>query len=321
VRRLIGWYLNGAVAAEDRVMPQRGMRQRLFPDVRVDPTHPASADPPAWLWAERSALRDVVLLAHQRGDAATVIRLCVVLWSLYEPTKSFDDLLATHRLALRDARAVGHRAARALIMVQLSFAHLHLGQPEHAVVLAEGAVAQAQAAADVAMLATALESAGLAALASGRPERATALLARNLSIAQQIGDPRRIALACLHLAKAVDAVEALRLLARALRLFRELPELEERNVAKVLTWQGRALDALGDLDGARTHLTEALELFGSTNRVFDTAQVLDDLGGLAARAGDTATARQHYRSALKLYEENGFLADAVVCQQRLADLT
>lgn len=319
--RLIQWYLAGAVAAASVLMPQRVMRQHLFPDLTVDATHPALRDPEEWLEAERSALRDVVLLAHRRGDAPAVIRLCVALWSLYEPKKYVDDVLATHVPALRDARRVGHGSARALLMVQMSFVHLYSGQPELALVLAEGAVAQARAAGDRAVEATAVESAGVAALAVGFRDRAITLLELNLAMAREIDDDRRIALACLHLAKATDPARALGLLDEAMRVFQSLPVVEEWNVAKVLAGQGRALRAMGELATARLRLTDSLARFEKTGRVFDTAQVLDDLGDLAIRAGDQARATEHYRQALKLYEEHGFFVYAMLSQERLAALS
>ena len=321
IHRLVRWYLDGAVVAESRLMSQRGMRQHLFPDLAVDTTHPALADPHGWMEDERSALRDMVLLAHRGGDAVSVIRLCVVLWSLYEPGKYVDDLLATHGPALRDARRIGQRSVRALLMVQMSFAYLNSGQAERALVLAEGALAQAKAAADTIVVATAAESAGLAALAVGDRSRAVELLELNLAIAQEIGDPRRIALACLHLAKATPPPRALDLLDKAMRLFHSLPELEAWNVAKVLTWQGRSLHAMGDLVTANQRLTDALAMFEKTKRPFDIAHVLDDLGDLAVSAGDIDGARRLYRQALKVYEEGGFVVCAVASQTRLAALS
>lgn len=320
IERLVRWYLTGAVAAESHLMRQRGMREHLFPELTVDVTHPANAHPKTWMETERSALRDVVLLAHRNGDAESVIRLCVVLWSLYEPGKYFDDLLATYGPALRDARRLGHRSARALLMVQMSFAYLQSGQPERALVSAEGALAQARAARDPVIEATAVENAGLAALAVGHRDRALTLLELNLALAREIDDPRRIALACLHLAKAAEFHRALELLAQALELFRSLPVVEEWNVAKVRTWQGRRLHAAGELDVARLRLIEALELFERTRRPFDVAQVLDELGDLAADLGDRTRATDHYRRALTIYDERGFFVHAIQTRDKMAAL-
>jgi len=165
------------------------------------------------------------------------------------------------------------------------------------------------------------EAAGLAALAVGYRDRAVALLELNLALARAIDDPRRIALACLHLAKATGSRRALDLLDEAMGLFQALPVLEEWNVAKVRTWQGRWLRAVGELDAARLRLTDALALFERTHRAFDAAEVLDELGDLAVQLGDTAQAADRYRQALTIYEERGFFVHAVHTRDKLAALS
>jgi tetratricopeptide (TPR) repeat protein len=161
--------------------------------------------------------------------------------------------------------------------------------------------------------ATALETAGLAALAVGRPDRAAVLLERNLVAAQSIGEQRRIALACLHLAKAVGRQRAVELLDRAITLFRGLRTPDEVNVAKATQWRGRTS---GDVES----LAGALALFERLDRSFDAAQVLEDLGAVQMRAGDPAAALDYYRRARENYERQGFLSHAVLTQQRLTEL-
>jgi hypothetical protein len=95
--RIIAWYLRGAVTADAALMPTRPWRARLFPSLRVDPEHPAVSEPARWLRTERANLRATVTSGYRLGDLDTVMRLCLVLWSLYEPGKFADDLLATQR--------------------------------------------------------------------------------------------------------------------------------------------------------------------------------------------------------------------------------
>jgi hypothetical protein len=78
---------------------------------------------------------------------------------------------------------------------------------------------------------------------------------------------------------------------------------------------------MGDFAAARQRLTDALAMFEKTDRPFDIAHVLDDLGDLAVGVGDTDGARRLYQQALKIYEEGGFFVCAVANQTRLAALS
>lgn len=312
--RVVAWYVAGAVAADNNVMPQRVWRGRLFPDLVVDTAHAGATDSRAWLEAERVNLRAVVSAAFELGDLDAVIRLCVVLWSLYEPGKFYDDLLETNALGVRAAEHVGADLVRAVLLTQMGFAHLHRGEPNTALTTCLAAVEIARRAGDIDAEATALEAAGLAELDRGDVVRARELLRGNLEMADRIGDPRRTALARFHLAKAEPAGEALRLLGRALEGFRALPTPEPRNLAKIMTWEGRKHTEAGSAAAARECLDRALAITTEQNWPFDQAQVLDALG-------DLHQARDYYDRALAIYDQFGFIVAAAKTRQRLAGLT
>jgi tetratricopeptide (TPR) repeat protein len=312
--RVVAWYLAGAVAADHNVMPQRVWRSRLFPDLMVDTAHPGATDSRVWLEAERVNLRAVVSTAFELGDLDAAIRLCVVLWSLYEPGKFYDDLLETHALGVRAAEHLGADLARAVLLTQMGFAHLHRGEPDTALATCLVAVEAARRAGDTDAEATALEAAGLAELDQGDAVRARELLRRNLEMAGRIGDPRRTALARFHLAKTEPANEALRLLDQALEGFRALPTPEPRNLAKIMTWQGRKHTQAGSTAEARECLDRALAITIEQSWPFDQAQVLDALG-------DLGRARDYYDRALAIYDQFGYVVAAARTRQRLAGLT
>ncbi len=315
--RLIDWYVRGAVTAEAAVMGQRVWRRRLFPDVRPRSGHTAEADPRGWLERERANLRAVVTASYEDGALEAVVVLCLVLWALYEPGKYYDDLLATNELGVRAAEHLGADVVRAVLMTQMGFAHLHLGDADAAVAGCVAAIEIARRAGDVEAEATALECAGLARLARDDVDEARGVLRRNLELAESVGDPRRIALARFHLAKAEPPEEAVVLLDRALAGFRGLAAPEPRNFAKIMTWQGRKLGESGLTAQARERLEQARAITGEQNWPFDHAQVLDAFGDL--ETGDAA--KEFYEQAIALYTEHGFVNAMTRTAQRLAALS
>jgi tetratricopeptide (TPR) repeat protein len=313
-RRLADWYVTGAVTAEAAVMGQRVWRRKLFPDVRPSAGHTAEADPRGWLERERANLRAVTTASYEDGALDAVVVLSLVLWALYEPGKYYDDLLATNELGVRAAEHLAVDVVRAVLLTQMGFAHLHLGDTDAAITRCSSAVDLARRIGDVEAEATALECAGLARLARGESDEARAVLRRNLELAESVGDPRRLALARFHLAKAEPPEAAVVLLDRALAGFRGLATPEPRNIAKIMLWQGRKLGKSGSTERARELLEQARAITAEQNWPFDHAQVLDALGDL--ESGDAAKAC--YEQAIALYAEHGFVTAMATTAQRLA---
>lgn len=311
-RSMLKWYVTGAVTAATGLLPPRSWRAGFLPESLVDGAHPASANPGAWLRAERVNLRAAVSVAFELGDLESVLRLCVSQWWLFLAEKYADDLLATHALGLRAAEHLRSDQLKALLLVQQGFAYRSLGRFQDAVDSCTAAIRLAEAVGGVELVATALEGAGLAAFDGGDFAQAASWLRRNLELAETTRDPRRIALACLHGAKPEPSEQALVLLERAYEGFRSLPVPEPQNVAKVLLWQGRKLGTEG---GPR--LREALALATEHKLQADRAEILEALAQLET---DRAVAAELYHEALTIYEERGLLHSALATRQRLAEL-
>lgn len=318
LRRLLAWYLAGAVAADSVVLPGRPWRRRFFPDLTVDRMHPGFGKAKEWLETERPMLRDLVAAAHRLGEAATVVRFCVVLWSLYETGGYPDDLLVTNRLGVIDAERLSDDRARVLLLVQMSYGHRRRGEFRRGLEVADEALALALTLDDPEMEALGLETTGRAALDMDDRAGAVELLRRNLALAERLGDDRRIGVALLHLAVASRPDEAVALLDRAIELFRRPNVADERNAAKCRYYQGRALAAAGRPLLARERLTEALEWFRANELAVDAALALDSLGDVAE---SPAAAAGCYREAIGTFAEKGLLTNEVATGRKLADLT
>ncbi|UKD51038.1 hypothetical protein L3Q65_24225 [Amycolatopsis sp. FU40] len=138
-------------------MPQRGWWRRLFPELAVAAVHRDRASAWGWLNAERDNLRAVVELAARLEDDLAACRLVVALWSVYEPGKLFDDLIATTEAALQAARRLALPAVESLLLSQLTFPYHQRGQADEAYGIAVSALEAARRCGDPELQATAIE--------------------------------------------------------------------------------------------------------------------------------------------------------------------
>jgi hypothetical protein len=250
---------------------------------------------PAWLDVERDNIRAALEHAFATGEGDLVATWCVLLWPYYEHGKHTADLLATHQLGAH----TDNRALRSLLLSRIGFGHLVNGDLDKAIAAAEQAV---DLATDARLSATALEALGLALLAAEQNDHARTALRRNLDLARELAEPRRVALACLHNAKVETPDRALSLLAEAAPIFAADPV----NRAKTDLWRGRKLTEQRDFDAARTALDTALAELTTLRRPFDRAEVLAALGDLNLATGHTDQARDEYAQARAVFEEWGF---------------
>ncbi|HEY4021350.1 MAG TPA: tetratricopeptide repeat protein, partial [Pseudonocardiaceae bacterium] len=244
-----------------------------------------------WLDTERGNIRAALEHAFAAGERELVATWCVLLWPYYEHGKHAADLLTTHQLGIHTA----NEALRSLLLTRIGFGHLFNGDPDLAIAACEQAV---RLAADPTLEATALEGLGLALLSADQDSRALPVLRRNLDLARQLAEPRRIALACLHDAKVEPPDLALPLLAEAAPSFADDPV----NLAKTSLWRGRKLLEQGNFDQAREALNAALR----TRRPFDRAEALAARGDLNAATGRPEAAHEDYAQARAVFEEWGF---------------
>ncbi|HEY2701852.1 MAG TPA: tetratricopeptide repeat protein [Pseudonocardiaceae bacterium] len=245
---------------------------------------------PDWLDVERDNIRAALEHAFVSGERELVATWCVLLWPYYEHGKHTADLLATHELGVHTE----NRALRSLLRTRIGFGHLFNGDLDQAIAACEQAL---ELATDQRLTATALEGLGLALLAADQDDRARPVLRRNLDLARDLAEPRRLALACLHDAKVEPPKVALALLAEAAPIFATDPV----NLAKTNLWRGRKLAEQGDVKSAREALDTALAELTALRRPFDRAEVLVALGDL-----HTESAADHYAQARAVFEEWGF---------------
>ncbi|MGC7094396.1 NB-ARC domain-containing protein [Amycolatopsis lurida] len=316
--RLLRHWFDGTVAADELIAPARPWRRRFLPERRLVVRHTDREAALWWLHRERANVRAAVEYAYSVGEDELVARWCVVLWPFYESGKFIDELLATHQLGRAAAERLGDAALGSLLATQAGFAHYLRREVDEAIIAFDSAVELARETDDRELEATAVEGLGLALHTAGRDADAQEQLSRNLDLATAIAVPRRIALARMHLAKALPPDSALPLLDQAGSYFQA--HKETVNAAKTETWQGIKHLEAGALGDAERALTHALAVMTEARRRFDEAVAIEALGDVAARAGQPAPARERYTEALTIFEDLRFAINSDAVRAKLTAL-
>ncbi|WP_431875320.1 hypothetical protein [Amycolatopsis sacchari] len=294
LRGFVQHYLTRTVAAAALLMPDRVWHRALLPRVTASGTASSAEQ---WLDVEGQNVRAAVEAASRLGLLDEVCRFAVALWPYYERGGHTQDMVAVNELGLRAAEARGDDLCRAVLGFQLGFAHLQREDTDRAMAVLREAQDAARRAGSLEAEATAVESLALAHLARGDAE-ALGLLRHNVELAAATADPRRLALARLHLAKAVPPAEALPLLDQAAEGLRA----EEYNLAKIDLWRGRKLREAGLL----TEAAQALDRVGAGHR--ERGEALVEQAELALALGETERAAEKLREAEELFRRHGLTA-------------
>lgn len=295
--RFAEFYVHRALVAGHAVRPNRGWLEKLWPGFQPEPLDVEEAR--KWLAAERANLRAVAKDLHQAG-AEQLCQLAVALWPFQEQGKHVDDMdvINGHAADLADHR--GLTFAAGLALVQRGFAFQARGESDKAAELFAAGEEKARAVSRDDLAATAVEALGISLRNWGDRDEARTALERNLDMAERLGDPRRLALARMHLGSVAEAERGEQLLDQALAAFGSEPY----NAAKTRMWRGRRRTELRRYADANADLGAALEYMTEYEYHFDRAQVLVGLGDNALAAGDAA--QQYLLDAAAICRARGF---------------
>ncbi|MER6987547.1 NB-ARC domain-containing protein [Saccharopolyspora hirsuta] len=308
--RFTEFYVRRALSAGHAVQPKRGWLEALWPGFLPEPVTADEAR--EWLAAERANLRAVASELRAAG-AEQVCQLAVALWPFQEQGKHVDDMDVLNEYAVEVADHRELTFAAGLALIQRGFAFRARGESDKAAGLFAEGEARARAVARDDLAATAVESLGISLRDQGDREAARTALERNLGMAEQLGDPRRLALARMHLGSVAEPQLGEQLLDQALAAF----GTEPYNAAKTRMWRGRRRTELERYDEANADLSAALEYMTEHGHHFDRAQVLVGLGDNASAAGDAEAAQQHFLDAAAICRTRGFAELGEQVQARL----
>ncbi|HEX6358058.1 AfsR/SARP family transcriptional regulator [Actinophytocola sp.] len=302
--RLLDYYLAATEAAMDLLYPTDAPRR----DGRTNAPLPAvvTAEPRAWLDAERRNLVAACAHAATRGLASHAIGLANALFRYLEGGHH-ADALTVHTYGLRAATESGDRAGEAYALTNLGAVYRLLGQYDPAIDRLSQALTLHRLTGDRHGEARTLSNLGIVADRLGQHETAAQYLGDALALYRRLGNRHGIAavltnLGCLEL-RPDHHQQAAAHLDEAATLFRELGD--RVGEASALANLGDADMYLGRYQDADRHLTEALALFRDMKHRYGQAVALANLGPVQTRLGRHDLAVEQLTEALALFRESG----------------
>ncbi|MGM1061637.1 NB-ARC domain-containing protein [Saccharothrix sp. Mg75] len=303
-RRVVGWYLLGAAAADRAVLGASRWRLAEHDLSRWAP-HRDAATGMAWFEAERANLLAAVRLAADLGAHVEVWQFCEALWALYHSRKHYEDWIEAHRLGVAAAVRLGDRDAESRMRNQLARAHVERHEFDEArAELDRAALVAPGRERGRALLA---ESYGLLHRERGLHQDAVDAFRAAQEGNRRLGDRRGDGLQGYQLGDALvragRAAEALPVLRRASALLVDLRD--EMAAARVHIALGRAYEALRRYADARQVLTEAVTTTRDRDQPVKEAQALEVLVGVAERDRDQVLFRDSAERLYQLYRAAG----------------
>lgn len=338
VRRVAGWYLGFAAAADLRVVPARWhlgpAYLRLAPPAERGPEDGRAAL--AALRHERENLAAAVRAAAHHGFDELVWQLCEAMWGLHLRLGFHEQWVESHLLgadaARRCAEQFGDPRAEGRMLVQLAFAHMGLGRLDEAEEALAAAAVTDERAGHHRGRATAVEVLGLLRLrqwryaeAEERFTEAQRILARVRPGEDGWEDvPRALAILEHHIGRALRGqgllADATRRLLDALARFRALDVPDLYNEGRVYMSLGEThLDA-GEPRLARVCLDRAVSTMGDEGAALQLADAAELRARCARDLAEPAEEAAALRTAEGLYDTAGDHESLARVRARLTEL-
>ncbi|GIH15211.1 AfsR/SARP family transcriptional regulator [Rugosimonospora africana] len=308
VARLLDHYLHSADAASRRLNPHR--RRTPLPEAApgVRPLEFAEhRDAQQWCETERANLVASVRLAAEHEWDEHAWLLAERMLDFLDLTKSWDDWLATHRLALRAARHAGNRTAEASTLNSLGVAYLQLRRFEEAIEYHGQALVACRDTGQRYLECLVLGNLGIAYREVNRLADAIDCHQRVLIAFQEMGNRNgegrvlnSLGLSYLSMGRFAEAEEHCE---RALAIHREVRD--RRNEGTSLNNLGEARRNLGHTAEAIADLRAALAILREVGDQGEAAETLDRLGRALHDAGQPRAAQECWREALAIFTAIG----------------
>jgi predicted ATPase/DNA-binding CsgD family transcriptional regulator len=304
IREYAGELLDSSAEAEDT---RSGHAAYYLRFAQTAAAGVAVSDEAQWrtaLAADHDNLRAALRFSLGRGDAATALALCAVLWRFW-----FErGFLSEGRLWLDEALAASGEAsqARARALSGNGVLAHYQGDYDRAEELCRAALALSRSLEDAKGVAEATTGLALVRRARGEYEAAETLLGEALAVYESLGEEEGVARTldrlAMHFVVTGEDDRARPLFERSLAVFRRLGD--SHGVA--LSLYGLAVvRPRGAEAEARTQATESLDILRAVGDRRTFAKVLWNLAGINADLGDTDTAAEQFEESLTLFVEFG----------------
>ncbi|WP_228122825.1 ATP-binding protein [Saccharothrix syringae] len=308
VRRMVEWYLRGAMAADLVVTPHR---RRLPHEFAVPPEDPLEftdrESALSWLEEERRNLVSCARVAAEHGWWELAWHLSDVLWPLFLHHKHYRDRLVIDQLGIEAARRWGNRFAEADMFKRLGMVCTTLGRFDEAGGHLRTSAAIAEETGDRRGAADAREALALLHVARGELAEAVELFGELARVNRELGADRSLGLVLINLGKVLarsgrgdDAGAAL---VEAVELFDDFDPPDPYNRARVVAAQAEVHLRTDDLVRADRTARDALDAMRALGSKQGMAEVHQVMAETAERQADPGRAAEHWEQALRLYTE------------------
>ncbi|MBW8817751.1 MAG: tetratricopeptide repeat protein [Streptomyces sp.] len=306
--RALSWYLHSAAAAQSLISPQ----PRSVPlDPVEDGVSPmVFADYAAalsWYETEKANLVAATRTAAATGHHRTAWQFAAVLRDLYMDLNPFDDWLATARIGIASARAVGDRFGEAEALESMAMVLTQSNKADAGIEHYLAAVAARQEVGDRLGEAETVNRLGLAYLRRRRLRDAQACFDLSARSHEDLGDSWRANLvrgnlALVH-AELLELSEASALLEQVLAFYRRQEDLGR--ISSVLRTQSIVQRELGQYASALESVEEAVAIERDRESSAREAFWLLDLGKILLADGRPTEALPPFHRAATIQRQLG----------------
>jgi tetratricopeptide (TPR) repeat protein len=303
--RLEEWYLDGAVAAQLVINPNRWYLSPLFANPRRSFGFVDLLDGLAWLRVEQDNLHAIIHAASRRGRHQIVVQFAEAIWGLVIHAKPYQFAIEVYILGLVSAVALDDPVLQARMHHGLGHVYTCLHKFTEADDHHRKALLLARQGGHPLAEATSLEGLGVCTTATGDPKGGITLFSQARDIFRRLDRPRGEMIMTRHIGEALAAVrrprEAILTLTQAAAAHKE--QREPYLTARALTPLGGVFIDVKRLDDADTTLHESLAITQSIKSRHEEANVHRALARLAEVRGDTDTRIEELTRALDIYAD------------------
>jgi tetratricopeptide (TPR) repeat protein len=308
LRRILGWYLHTADAAQTRIAP--------FDRYQLTAPTPADIAPLTfdtyetalrWYQTESINLVGATRAAADAGLFGIAWRLAAVLRGIYMHQNAFDDWLATSRIGIDSAARDGNPDGQAEALESQAKAYFQARRLDEAETSHRAALAIRRSLGNRFGEAKSINALGLLALRHRRLDDAKEFFSQSRAIFDELGERRWQALMECNLAETLCEIQqsqaAQALLVNALTVFKTIGDrFGEGNALFLLSWAQRES---GDTDSARNSIEQALAIADEDENQVWQAHWLVELGAVQCAAGQPAEALVSYQRAATIQRQLG----------------
>jgi DNA-binding SARP family transcriptional activator len=312
IARLLDWYMRTADAAATVISPYRYDMPLDQGECDQPPLAFSDVDDAlAWYDSARSNVIAAIRQAAESGLHDVAWRLPAPLLNIFERRASWGDCIATHRIALDSARRAGNRQGEAWVLNNLGYA-LGISRESEAIGYLEQALAIRREIGDKMGEAQAVGNLADVYDRLGRTSEAIELFQQARDLNRDVGNRYGEGVALINLGAAflyqAHAEQAVGHLEQAHSTFSEIGYLD--GVGYAMHFLGECHLALGRDSDAMDCLRQAVISHQASGSRYRTAVSLQTLGGVQARNGLAAQARQSWAQAGAIFDELGDLVQA-----------